>query len=48
MSRLKQNGIWSRKIVENMLSFYQGIDSEGRKKEYAGIIVWYLKKKLIS
>ena len=46
MGKLQQNGIWNRKIVENMLSFYQGTDSEGMKKEYAGIVVWYLQKKL--
>ena len=46
MSRLQQNGNWSRRIVENMLKQYQGKDSEGKKKEYAGIVVWYLEKKL--
>ncbi len=46
MGKLQQKGIWNRKIVENMLSFYQGTDSEGMKKEYAGIVVWYLQKKL--
>ena len=46
MRRLQQRGIWSRKLVEHMLSFYQEIDSDGKEKEYAGIVTWYLQKKL--
>lgn len=46
MSKLRQKGTWNRKIVEDMMSFYQGTDAKGMKKEYAGIVVWYLQKKL--
>lgn len=46
MRKLQQNGNWSRKLIETMLSFYQGTDPNGKKKEYAGIVVWYLQKKL--
>lgn len=46
MSKLQRTGIWNRKLLENMLSIYQGADSDGKKKEYAGIVVWYLQKKL--
>lgn len=46
MSKLQRTGIWNRRLLENMLSIYQGTDSEGKKMEYAGIVVWYLQKKL--
>lgn len=46
MRKLQQNGQWNRKFIESMLAFYQGADSAGKKKEYAGIVVWYLQKKL--
>ncbi len=31
---------------DDVRSFYQATDPEGMKKEYAGIVVWYLQKKL--
>lgn len=46
MYRMKQSGTWNRKLLENMLAYYEGIGSNGKKKEYAGIVVWYLRKKL--
>ena len=46
MSRLQNQGNWSRSFMESMLAKYQGKNSEGKKKEYAGIIVWYLQNKL--
>lgn len=46
MRRLQQNGSWSQSFVKNMLKQYQEKNSEGKKKEYAGIVVWYLQKKL--
>jgi len=46
MSKLQQKGIWNRKMIESMLKVYQGTDSEGKKREYSGIVVWYLKKKM--
>lgn len=46
MSQVQQNGNWSRSFVENMLKQYQGKNSQGKKMEYAGIVVWYLQKKL--
>lgn len=47
MSRLQQSGCWNRKLIENMLRLYQTADTDGKKKEYAGIVCWYLQKKLI-
>ena len=46
MRKLQQNGVWNRKIMESMLSFYESTHSGGMKKEYAGIVIWYLQKKL--
>lgn len=46
MRKMQQNGDWDRKSLEKMLSLYQDVNPEGLKKEYAGIAVWYLKKKL--
>lgn len=46
MSKLQRNGIWKKKNIEDMIIYYQSSDSDGKKKEYAGIVLWYLQKKL--
>lgn len=46
MSRLQKNGIWNRKMLEKMYAVYEDFDSEGKRMEYAGIVLWYLKKRL--
>ena len=45
MCKLQKNGIWKKKNIEDMIAYYQSKDSEGKKKEYAGIVLWYLQKK---
>ena len=46
LGKLQQKGIWSKKVLETMKSQYENTDLNGKKKEYAGIVLWYLEKKL--
>ena len=46
MSKMQRNGIWSQKIIESMKAQYEKTDSDGKKKEYAGIVLWYLEKRI--
>ena len=46
LGKLQQKGIWSKKVLEIMKSQYESADLNGKKKEYAGIVVWYLEKKM--
>ena len=44
-----QNGqqeTWSKTRIQNMLNFYEAIDKDGYKQEYAGIVIWYLRKRV--
>lgn len=33
-------------MLEKMYAVYEDFDSEGKRMEYAGIVLWYLKKRL--
>jgi hypothetical protein len=33
-------------LMESVKAIYEGIDSDGKRKEYAGIVLWYLEKRL--
>lgn len=46
LSKERSKGNWNRRMLQAMKSKYEQCDSEGKKKEYAGIILWYLDKKL--
>ncbi len=46
MMKLQRKGNWNRKQLEVMKRQYEKTDSDGRKKEYAGIVLWYLDKRL--
>ena len=46
LGKMQQKGIWSHKIMESMKAVYEKTDSDGKKKEYAGIVLWYLEKRL--
>ncbi|MCD8154626.1 MAG: TIGR02646 family protein [Clostridiales bacterium] len=39
-------GTVSRRQLEKLLMQYRKADENGMKEEYAGIVIWYLKKKL--
>lgn len=41
-------GTWSRTVLQKMLKSYENKDKEGKYREYSGIVIWYLKKKLKS
>lgn len=46
LSKKKREGNWTAKDIKKMIQNYEQIDADGRKKPYAGIVVWYLKKHL--
>lgn len=46
MRKMQQKGNWNRKLIESVKAQYEKTDAEGKKKEYAGIVLWYLNKKL--
>lgn len=48
MSKLKKQGIWNRKMLETTRARYGEVDVDGKKKEYAGIALWYLDKRIKS
>ncbi len=46
LRKMQQKGIWNHKLMESVKAIYEGIDSDGKRKEYAGIVLWYLEKRL--
>lgn len=44
----QKNGAWSSALLQKMLQHYENRDDEGKKKEYAGIAIWYIKRRLKS
>lgn len=46
LSQMQKNGIWNDKILSMVKNKYELQNAQGMKKEYAGIVTWYLNKKL--
>ena len=46
LSKKKREGNWTAKDIKRMIQEYETPDANGRKKPYAGIVIWYLKKHL--
>lgn len=46
LSKRLQKGIWSKEQLMKFLNDYSQLDSNGEKKEYLGIVQWYLQKKI--
>lgn len=46
LSNKQERGTWNKKLLEKTISLYEQPDAMDKKKEYAGIVLWYLKKKL--
>lgn len=44
--RRNKPGDWPKSSLEKLLNIYGNKDKEGKYKEYSGIVIWYLKKKL--
>ena len=42
----QQQGTWNKALLKRILHIYEHTDTDGKKKEYAGIVIWYLKKQL--
>lgn len=43
-----KRGIWGRNVLEKVKNKYINADENGYKKEYAGVAIWYIDKKLNS
>ncbi|WP_343083989.1 retron system putative HNH endonuclease [Blautia producta] len=46
LSELQKQGTWNKKLLQQMLMYYEKPDDQGRMIPYSGIAIWYLKKKL--
>ncbi len=46
LSSQQKNGIWKKSVLEKAKAIYEGKDAAGMKREYAGIALWYIDKKL--
>jgi len=46
LSKERSKGNWNRRMLQAMKTKYKQCNSKGMKKEYAGIVLWYLDKKL--
>lgn len=46
MRKMQQTGNWNKKVLETLRAKYAKPDAEGKKKEYAGVAIWYLDKRL--
>lgn len=46
LRKMQQTGTWNRKMLETMRDKYSQEDATGRKREYAGVAIWYLDKRL--
>lgn len=38
-------GTWNKNLLDKHIQYYENVDKLGKKSEYAGILLWYLKKK---
>lgn len=48
MRKMKKQGTWNKKMLETVRARYESVDVDGKKKEYAGVALWYLDKRLKS
>lgn len=46
LNRKYPRGTWTKNMLRAFLDEYSKTDAEGKKKEYLGIVTWYLNKKI--
>lgn len=46
LSVIRKQGTWKRAEIAHLRNIYASLDQEGKRKEYAGIVLWYLDKKM--
>ena len=46
LSKLQNQGLWSKNILRKMLQEYETPDQNGMLRPYSGIVVDYIKRKL--
>ena len=42
----EKTGDWPQGNLRKMLKIYESKDKEGKYREYSGIVIWYLRKRL--
>ncbi len=46
MKRMKARGQWNKTLLRKILKEYEEPDEYGRLREYSGIAIWYLNKRI--
>jgi len=46
LKRVLKKGKWNKSSLTKKLGTWTDFDAAGKKKEYCGIVIWYLKRKL--
>lgn len=46
LSAMQKNGNWNKKMLQKIFDAYANMDDDGKKKEYAGIVIWYVGRRL--
>lgn len=46
LRRMKVKGQWNKTLLKKVLKEYEEPDEQGRLREYSGIAIWYLKKRI--
>lgn len=42
----KNAGSWTKSDIRKIIEIYEGKDSEGKRKPYAGIVLWYFRDRM--
>lgn len=46
LRRMKAKGQWNKTLLKKILKEYEEPDEQGQIREYSGIAIWYLKKRI--
>lgn len=46
LKRMKASGQWNKTLLKKILKEYEEPDEQGYLREYSGIAIWYLKKRI--
>lgn len=46
LARMRKRGLWNKVILKKVRSKCEDKNRAGMKREYVGIAIWYLDKKL--
>ena len=46
LKRMKAKGQWNKTLLKKILKEYEEPNEQGQLREYSGIAIWYLKKRI--